>query len=95
MSHYSIGRAYEYRARRALEADGWLVVRSAGSKGPWDLVAFKDGYPVRCIQIKRASSEASRDRLLQQFQPDTGVASHRAWRSELWVWYQGQWHEAS
>lgn len=41
MSGYSDGRRLEYAARDALEADGYAVIRSAGSKTPVDLVALK------------------------------------------------------
>jgi hypothetical protein len=34
------GRRAEHEVRHHLESLGWLVLRSAGSKGPFDLVAF-------------------------------------------------------
>lgn len=37
---YAAGRALEYRVRDLLIASGYLVVRSAGSKGVIDLVAL-------------------------------------------------------
>jgi len=37
------GDYFERRTRDALEADSWVVVRSAGSLGPADLVAMKAG----------------------------------------------------
>lgn len=40
-AHYDRGRGAEYRAKKRLEADGWTVFRTAGSKSPCDLVAFK------------------------------------------------------
>lgn len=41
MSHYRRGADFERRVRHALEADGYEVIRSAGSKGAVDLVTFK------------------------------------------------------
>lgn len=38
---YRKGVEAEYRLKRYLEEAGWTVVRSAGSHGFWDLVAFK------------------------------------------------------
>jgi len=65
--NYERGRAAEYRVRRQLESEGWLCVRAAGSKGPVDIVAFRDGR-VRCIQVKTGTatvSPAERDALLR------------------------------
>lgn len=38
---YAKGRAIEYEVKRIFEENGWIVTRSAASKGPWDLVAVK------------------------------------------------------
>lgn len=43
MSQYRRGAEFERATRHALEADGYEVIRSAGSKGKVDLVAFKTG----------------------------------------------------
>ena len=40
MSSASKGRAREHNARAWLEAMGYVVTRSAGSKGCWDLVGI-------------------------------------------------------
>jgi len=37
---YNRGRSFEYRVKKYLENEGYLVVRSAGSKSPFDLVAI-------------------------------------------------------
>jgi Holliday junction resolvase len=39
---YIKGRQREHNLKRKLERAGWLVVRSAGSKGVFDLIAIKD-----------------------------------------------------
>ena len=44
MSTYSRGRAFEYRGRKAFLDCGWLVIRSAGSHTPADLVVFRPCY---------------------------------------------------
>ena len=46
-----IGAYYESRARKMLEELGYVVVRAAGSKGPFDLIAIGP-TDVRCIQVK-------------------------------------------
>ena len=48
---YERGRRFEYRVKRFLEGEGWVVIRAAGSK-PIDLVAFKDGE-VLFIECKK------------------------------------------
>ena len=59
MTHYAAGATFERKVRDKLYADGAkLVVRSAGSKGPVDLVAFYGldyGYRYRIdlVQVKR------------------------------------------
>ena len=50
--NYVNGRSFEYRVKRRLEADGYYVVRSAGSKGKVDLLAVKDGNAA-FVQCKR------------------------------------------
>jgi len=52
---YAKGVKAEYRLKRKLEEAGWTVVRSAGSHGYWDLVAFKfrKGHvDIALIQVK-------------------------------------------
>jgi Holliday junction resolvase len=51
MSHYTKGRRAEYRAAAMLRDRGYFVVRSAGSRGLWDLVGI-DAQTVRLIQVK-------------------------------------------
>jgi len=47
---YTKGRRNEYKAKKILEAKGYQVFRSAGSKGPFDLLAL--GKYVIPIQVK-------------------------------------------
>jgi Holliday junction resolvase len=48
----SRGTTRERQARKRLEADGWVVVRAAGSLGPVDLVAMRCGHTPRFVQVK-------------------------------------------
>jgi Holliday junction resolvase len=63
---YARGRDREYQAQRKLEALGYTVIRSAGSKSPVDLVAFSE-MELLLVQVKSASSgkprRAERERL--------------------------------
>jgi Holliday junction resolvase len=56
MSHYRLGAAAERRVRDFLERHGFEVVRAAGSKGKWDLVAWKmvgRRLILLCLQVKK------------------------------------------
>ena len=48
---YEKGRRAEYQAKKELEADGFTVIRSAGSKSPIDLVGI-DFNIIKLIQVK-------------------------------------------
>ena len=51
MTNYQRGYRFEVRVRKHLEAQGWRVFRSAGSRGPADLLALRLGE-VMLIQCK-------------------------------------------
>lgn len=52
MNRYAKGRRYEYKTRDYLyQLGARFVVRSAGSKGPFDLIAVFDG-DIWLIQVK-------------------------------------------
>lgn len=51
MNKYSKGRRFEYKIMRLLKADGYNVLRSAGSHGLYDIVAW-NSKEVRFIQAK-------------------------------------------
>ena len=60
MSNYSRGANFERRVQKLLEDDDWLVIRSAGSHGPVDLVAFRKGLTTRFIQCKISKEDMTR-----------------------------------
>lgn len=73
MSNYRRGAAFELRVAKALEEDGYFVVRSAGSHGAADLVALKLGE-VLLVQCKRSGAISREDwndlvRLRQRLDP--------------------------
>lgn len=51
MSKYAKGRRAEYEVKKKLQEEGYLVVRSASSKSPFDLVAIRDDF-ILLIQVK-------------------------------------------
>ena len=88
MNKYRRGRRGEYKAKRILEENGWRVSRAAGSKGIWDLIAFRtpgwilvEGEAVlRFIQVKVGSpiSKAEREEIEAAIVPP--LTSKEVWR---------------
>lgn len=63
--NYNRGRAFEYRVKKHLEKKGYFVVRSAGSKSPFDLVAIsrRVRYPdIMLIQCKYGTKIGKKER---------------------------------
>lgn len=54
MSGYSDGRRVEYAVIHHLKAEGYEVLRAAGSKGVADLICFKPGE-VLIVNVKRST----------------------------------------
>lgn len=52
MTAYNDGRRFEQEVRTDLQADGYWVIRAAGSKTKADLIAIKQGQ-ILIIQCKR------------------------------------------
>ena len=81
MAKYAKGASLEREVARRLEALGWRVVRSAGSRGPADLVAWKDGHAM-LIQCKagRASMKKLEAEALALWARDLGARAFLASR---------------
>lgn len=50
--NYVRGRSYEYKIAKKLRAEGWEVLRTAGSHGAFDLIAIKTAnlvYPMEVV----------------------------------------------
>jgi Holliday junction resolvase len=74
------GRRSEHRARALLEAAGYVVCRSAASKGLVDLVAWND-HQVRFISVKAGSAYASAlEREQLKLMPRPTNSSAEIWR---------------
>jgi len=43
VNQYIRGRRAEYKVIQKLKDDGYTTIRSAGSKGLWDVIAYKSG----------------------------------------------------
>lgn len=49
------------------EENGWTVMRTAGSRGPYDVVAIHPTLTPLFIQCKVCASEAQAERLIMKF----------------------------
>jgi len=87
MSNYARGRKKEYKMQAHLREEGYLVVRSAGSKTPFDLIAIpmvknrQDHALVRLIQVKvrkMSTAEVEETKELRKTVPS-------CCRIEMWV----------
>ena len=78
--------------RSHLEREGWFVVRSAGSRGPLDLVALRPvgrgGCEARLIQCKVRQSHFTLNDwcLLEQAALDAGATAWLACRDRAVPW---------
>ena len=74
--NYQSGRNFEYRVKKYLEEKGYYVMRSAGSKTPFDLIAVPtwDGVTllpdILLIQCKHGAKigKVERDRIIEKQQ---------------------------
>ena len=88
MTNYAAGRRLEYLARDELRRQGYVVIRSAGSKTPIDLVALND-REVLVIQVKKDAGDVK-----------AAIASLAALvllvgvRREVWMRERGVWRIA-
>lgn len=68
---YEAGRRQEYAVKKRFETGGYICIRSAGSRGAWDLVCLGPtnlGVPdVILVQVKRTASPAAARRLIRAF----------------------------
>lgn len=79
---YRRGYLAERRAVAELEREGYLALRVAGSKGPFDVVAL--GESVRFIQVKRVKPGKERE-ALREGRREVSALPEGVSR-EVWVW---------
>ncbi len=60
VTQYERGRSKEYKTMELLRGEGWVVARSAGSHGPVDIFAAKDGS-ILLVQVKRGRARMKSD----------------------------------
>lgn len=69
-SNYQAGRRFEYERMAAWRSKGYEVLRTAGSHGAYDLIAFRKDRLPEFIQCKVVSTPSAMKRLLKSFKPD-------------------------
>jgi len=64
---YQKGRNFENYIKDKLERKGYFVVRSAASKGVYDLIAIKNGvvYGIQCKAGKARASKQEKERMVE------------------------------
>jgi len=82
---YASGRETEYKIRRFLDDLGYDTVRSAGSKGAFDIIAWND-LVTRRIQAKREKSKSSYSKDLEKMGKSKSPPNST---KELWIWRTG------
>lgn len=60
---YQAGRYYEYQCAKQLRAAGYEAVRTAGSHGPFDVIAWNNDE-LKLVQVKKASGPRAVTRAL-------------------------------
>lgn len=67
-ANYLAGRRFEYERMKYWRKDmGYDVMRTAGSRGTYDLIAIHPDHGVVLIQCKVVTHGAAADRLLEAF----------------------------
>ena len=90
-SKYKIGYRAECRARNELRDRGYLVVRSAGSKTPFDLIAINKNEVIG-VQVKVSPYRKTINpvKFLNEMR---ALAVPEDFKMELWVWETRRgWH---
>jgi Holliday junction resolvase len=90
--NYINGRMREYQAIKELESNGEIVIRAAGSHGPFDIISF-NLLRIRFISIKSIKDKTkyyslvnSETNKLLQYKELVPQNS----RIELWIYVKGQ-----
>lgn len=85
-ANYVRGRRFEYTRKKAWEAQGCICVRTAGSHGPWDIIAVKPGFGVFLIQCKSVQTHAQATRIIADFTQNPPLQEGKyAQGIEVWV----------
>src|SRR5690348_2431534 len=67
--NYLAGRRLEYEVMKEFENRGFKVLRTSGSHGEFDVVAYKLNEPPLFIQCKRVTTLAEKKAWLRKWEP--------------------------
>lgn len=87
-TQYRKGQKIQYRARDELKKNGFHIVISSRSLGPFDLIAWNP-FLVRFIQVKSCEtkkyyfSKGELENFLNEEIPSCGI-------KEIWIWLKNQ-----
>ncbi len=93
---YKTGTKYEYKAKKELEKEGYLVIRSAGSHSPFDLIAL-GALEVIFIQIKKCKILKEAEKAIKNFKKkmkkldklyDIEKAVDKDINFSIWIWVE-------
>jgi len=84
MSIYTRGYRLEREVRNILKKEGYTVIRSAGSKGLWDLVAY-NAQEFRLIQIKKGRVPVREREIIKAEKTPSNTSK------EIWVAKDSKW----
>ena len=90
--NYKAGRRLEWGRRKHWMKRGWVVVRSSGSHGAWDLcgVRLEDPtHPVMFIQCKVLADKNKAKSLLQKFKAHPPMPASPHWTMTLEIQVKG------
>lgn len=79
----------EYERKKAWEKTGYVVLRTAGSHGPFDLVAIRDGGHINLIQCKSVERDSEAIRLIDTFRAKPPLTPSRFYHQCLEVKVKG------
>lgn len=82
MSNKAKGIRYELKAKQELEQKGYVVVKSGGSFGVFDLWAAGD-LLMKLIQVKSVKKKKSFNKLKKEI---LGMKVPKYCEKELWIW---------
>lgn len=83
--NYLAGRRFEYKVAKEYRDLGWTVLRTAGSKGPFDLVAVSQDGAVTFIQCKVTKDEATAKRLTKAFRENPPLPLTNTYSQEITI----------
>lgn len=96
MTAYKRGYYYEDKIRKELEGNGHYVIRSAGSKGLWDIVAISSEFII-LIQSKKTGLPTPKERkAMAEFKcPPNCIKQiwrfHGKGKKTIWTWAANKW----